>query len=234
MTQTLKLILIIAILAVFILLEYFTYHELWIKLGINWSISSLLNKVTILIVSLLLFTISYQAIKSKVKIFLVCLICLIPTLISFMINPIYLEDYNWKGKVEVLTPDDNLIIKKILDFDNQFDGVICLASTNCPYCKNYAQKFSALEGKLDILFILFTYNKNNEITEFKKSAKASSINCLAITLKEEKDFLKMCKGKFPTFFYFKKNKAIYKWNATSFGLPVFDWIQDFNLLSTSD
>ena len=139
-------------------------------------------------------------------------------------RPIYSGDYNKEGKA--VSIEKNSLLDVILASQPNYDGLICIASPSCPFCKdavsNRLRVMKERNPKLAIGVALFTSDSSN-ITRFQKETDSKNLDYFLSP--DIKGTIDLCKGAFPTFIYIKNKKITHIWGNSQMGYPALDWIE---------
>lgn len=210
-----------------ILIELLLDFELfYAKLGFSWFFSLTLNKLFLLIMSLIVILNIKKLNKKTHRVFLMFFLG-VGWFVSFWKTPLYKEDFNKRGVDITGIYKDNDFCKRFNKLYPNYKGMLCLANVGCPHCKRIAKKIEIVKKRspnLNICFVLFS-TEGESITSFKRESGAKNIDCELIKESEELAFMEICEGKFPTFLYVANNDFIYKWSARQFGSRALDWVE---------
>ncbi len=230
MTQKKFLLLFVAILTnLTIIICSDHISNFLIELDIGWTQSRLLPIIAV--IGLTIFSSTYLLFKinfSKwLRMISAILLCLTSLLFEFYCNPIYIEDYRSEG-LEIKQDEkynNHEVAKLIAKTNSNYTGLMCIVSKDCGFCHALAPKLETLvnRSKVDVIVIIAS-SEQDDIDYFKGETDAYSPDYLISG--SFKGVLEICDGSFPTIFYMKQGRIIYKWNNNQFGYPAFDWVEN--------
>jgi hypothetical protein len=194
--------------------------------GFSWTFASLSTWSILFICALIITFVSLRAKKRKmVQIIVGCTLSLTLLIGNFILHPIYQGDYTKKGKSVSIS--NNSLLKTILSSQTKFDGLVCIASPSCPFCK------AAVESRLNVLHerkpsmniavALFT-SDTTQMENFKTETASENLDYFLSP--DIKGTIDLCHGAFPTFLYVQNQKIIHIWTNAQMGFPALDWIEN--------
>ncbi|MFM1877027.1 MAG: hypothetical protein RL266_2764 [Bacteroidota bacterium] len=195
------------------------------KLG--WMTSFLFPRVLFLIVTLALsvsvVTFCDGAVWLRTLIFVTIFgFCIVGFV---LLNPPYNSDWSKKGIVLQDEPAAQAIEAFLDSAYTDFEGVVCLALHDCPYCINAIPLLELLsERNTDLRVVVMVYAVNSQsMANFKLHVKETDMDIYRAPKPEETFALAM--GTFPAYVYVKNGRAQYLWTNAQFGFPALDWIE---------
>jgi len=217
--STAILFLIALILIIFPKLLFFKGLES----GFSWTISALSHWI-ILIIVVVLIMLSLKLKIKKVYSIIIKLIILIGILGSYFAqNPIYQGDYI---KVDTeLNISDNSLLTTITNTNPDFNGIVCIASPGCMFCKEATRdRLKKIKVRSDIDVAVFLAAEDSAAIDFYiKETNAPELTYFLV--EDTEGMNEIAQGRYPTFIYIKDNKIAYKWSNDNLGYPALDWIE---------
>jgi hypothetical protein len=194
--------------------------------GFSWTFASLSTWSILLICALLITFVSLRAKERKILQLIVgCTLSLSLLIGNFILHPIYQGDYTKKGKSVSISK--NSLLNTILSSQPNFDGLVCIASPTCPFCKAAVESrlnvMHERKPSLNIAVALFT-SDTSQMENFK--IETSSENLDYFLSPDIKGTIDLCHGAFPTFLFIKNQKIIHIWSNGQMGYPALDWIEN--------
>ena len=197
-----------------------------VSAGYSWTFSALSSWIIIFICSALILWITLRA-KEKKLLFIIVGITLSIAMIAgnFIVRPIYQGDYTKKG--QTVSISENSLLSIVLEKTPNYNGLICIASPTCPFCKEAAETrlkvMKERNPKLQIGIALFTSDSSN-IERFQSETETENLDYYLSP--DEKGTIDLCHGAFPTFIYIKDKKILQIWTNGEMGYPALDWIEN--------
>lgn len=191
--------------------------------GFSWVLSYLFPWFLILLFSLASSRSLFVSLKGKLRIWLPMVAFILLPGLFFAMNPIYEGDFNKSGKPKALT--ENQILSDVLRFDPDFDGLVCVASPNCPYCVEAVKtKIYRIfqRAKIDALVYL-GIGDEQVAAVFREKAQAPEIPVVLNTAPD--DGLDIDENVIPVFLYIRKGEIVHLWRNEQLGFPALDWIE---------
>lgn len=152
---------------------------------------------------------------------------LLHLVIHFSLNPIYEGDFNKMGQTKSLV--NNQILTDVLKLDSNFEGLVCVASVNCPYC------IEAIRNKVNLVYergkvnaLVYLGAGDAELLRvFRVNTDAPNI---PIVINSNLDgVIDIDEKAIPVFLYVKNKKIIHLWRNEQLGFPALDWIENKTL-----
>lgn len=195
------------------------------NLGLGWMASYLLPRMSVLVLTILLALLLWPATKAlKFRILLTILVLGIGIGGYLIVNPPYIR---WTKQGTDMTAEvgGHPIEAYLNEHHPGFDGVICLALPGCPHCKTAIPKLALMQQRVpDIDLFVFVFTEDSaKVTSFKQYAGVDHLPYVAVP--EPKQSIRLSRGRFPAFLYFKDGKVVYRWSNNQFGYPAFDWVE---------
>lgn len=197
-----------------------------VSAGFSWTFAALSTWLVLIICAILILWMSFRAKQKKtIQIILGCVLSIALLFGNFIVRPIYQGDFNKEG--QVLNISKNTLLHSILNKQADYNGLICIASPTCPFCKQAAKTrlkvMKERKPSLQIGIALFTTD-TNELERFRKETETQNLTYYLI--QDAKGVLDLCHGAFPTFIYIKDKKVVHIWKNNQFGFPALDWIEN--------
>jgi hypothetical protein len=198
--------------------------DLLLNKGFSWLFSYLSNWFVVLILTGFAVYFSFKVIE-RYRILIGILIFVIPLSVFFAVNPIYESDLKKKGLA--LEIENNPILVDVLRYAPEFDGLVCIASSGCPYCvmsvRETISKLHMRKKNADVLIFL-PRGDESTIKNFREKSGAMQIPIIVSSLNDGKIHLDI--PGVPAFIYIKNNKIIHQWSIDNLGYRALDWIEN--------
>lgn len=221
MKNIIALVLLVCSALLIMYPHYFVVRA--IDSGYSWTISALSHWILLLIISLL-FVLLVQLKIKKVWVILIKIVVPITILgVYFAQNPIYQGDYI---KVDTeLNISDNSVLTTISKTNPDFNGIVCLASPGCGFCKEATHtRLKRIKMRSDIDVAVFLAADDSSAIDFYIS-ETDAPELEYFLVEEQEGMNELTQGRYPTFIYIKDNKIAYKWSNDNLGYPALDWIE---------
>lgn len=197
-----------------------------ISAGYSWTFSALSSWVIIFICTVLILWITIRSKERRLLHIIIGASLSIGLLVgNFIVRPIYQGDYTKKG--QTVTINENSLLSIVLEKNPNYDGLICIASPSCPFCKEAAETrlkvMKERNPKLQIGIALFT-SDSSHIEQFQSETETENLDYYLSP--DEKGTIDLCHGAFPTFIYIKDKKILQIWTNGEMGYPALDWIEN--------
>lgn len=199
----------------------------FLRWGFSWVASYVLPWLCVILLSFLLAKTIRYLVKGHYKKWLPVVVFLLPLLIHFSLNPVYEGDFNKMGQRKSLV--NNQILSDVLKFDSNFEGMVCVASGNCPYC------IEAIKDKVNLVYergkvnaLVYLGAGNEELLRvFRVNTDAPNI---PIVINSNFDgVIDIDENAIPVFLYIKNKKITHLWRNEQLGFPALDWIENKTL-----
>lgn len=197
-----------------------------VELAWSWMNSYLLPKGLLLILSAVLTWAVWPVFSSWKRFQFLGLLLVFGIAIGgyLLVNPPYIE---WIKQGTDMTAElsGNPVEKYLNQNQPDFDGIICLALPGCPHCEVAISKLALMQKRvpeMDVMVFVFTED-STKVNSFQKDTGVETLPFQAVP--DPDDSIELCKGKFPTFLYFKNGKVIHRWFNWQFGYPAIDWVE---------
>lgn len=145
---------------------------------------------------------------------------------AFAACPIYIEDLSDGGvAIEAEAFAGNSVVAMLAENNPAFDGVVCVASISCPYCRDAASKLAVLKERTperDVAMVLYSLDET-QLTAYPEETNAHNLDFYLTP--DEQGSMQICEGRFPTFVYVREGKVIKKWDSSALGFPAYDAIE---------
>lgn len=211
------------ILGVLIFLGKPWLQQTFINQGFSWVLSYLFPWVLVLLFSFLIAKNVFGLFKSNVRFWLPPLVFLILPALFFSMFPIYEGDFNQSGKPKDLS--ENQILSDVLSVKPDFEGLVCVASPNCPFCIEAVQTkiYHVFQrAKIDALVYL-GFGDEDTVNKFRLNADAPE---MPIVLNSNPEGgLDIDEDVIPVFIFIRDAKIVHLWRNEQLGFPALDWIE---------
>lgn len=213
---------------VVVVLSYF-YDDAIVSRGIlsnfSWTFSKLLPWFIVLLMSLIITVIVVRALRNRsLKIFSGFLIPVLLLGVMFAINPIYSADFVKKGTAQQI--DDHRLIAIAEGFKPNFDGIVAIVDSNCPFCRKATRErlniMAARNVDIDIALTLNTADREI-IDDYIERTNSSELDYIPHEPSEK--LLQLTGGVFPTFVYIQSGQILHQWKNSELGYPAIDWME---------
>jgi hypothetical protein len=194
-----------------------------LNVGLPWTVLSILIWILILLLAAITAIHAFKILQGHSKFWVPILAFTIPLGSYFAANPIYEGDYNKLGTSKDIAEND--ILKDILGFKSDFNGLVCVASPHCPYClEAVREKVQMLHkrNKIDVL-VYMAFGDEKTIQDFRM--RAESPNVPIIVNSNPNSGLDIDESVIPVFLFIKDSKIVYLWRNDQLGFPALDWIE---------
>ena len=197
-----------------------------ISAGYSWTFSALSSWIIIFICTVLILWITIRSKERRLLHIIIGASLSIGMLVgNFIVRPIFQGDYTKKG--QTVTISENSLLSIVLEKNSNYDGLICIASPSCPFCKEAAETrlriMKERNPKLQIGIALFT-SDSSHIEQFQSETETENLDYYLSP--DEKGTIDLCHGAFPTFIYIKDKKILQIWTNGEMGYPALDWIEN--------
>lgn len=142
-----------------------------------------------------------------------------------LINTPYKADWNSKGTLVKNVKATEPILTFIDSTNTNFDGIACMALTDCDYCHDMIDeliKMKVRKPSLDVVIFLFALD-SIEIQTFEK--QIGNIDIPVFSAPAPNISFLLTYGNFPTLLYIKNSSVKQRWYNNQFGYPVRDLIE---------
>ncbi len=198
-------------------------YELALKLGLSWTLAYLFGWILVLLFSAATAYVCRKNILGHTRIWVPILAFAIPLAGYFATNPIYQGDFNKTGKVKDIS--ENAILADVLATTPDFNGLVCVASPNCPYCLEAVQtriQVLSKRNRIDVAVYL-GFGDENTVAEFKERTDSKHVPFI---LNSEPDTgIDIDEPVIPIFLFIKDKKIVHLWRNDEMGYPALDWIE---------
>ncbi len=197
-------------------------YDFLLELGLSWTISFIMPKLILHISVISAIIIS----RKRLLLLTTCILGIGLIIIDFYLAPIYLEDYNKKGQEITSDLSNNKLKQEIFSSKPTYNGIICVASISCPFCRtamSRLKKMKKREPDLDITIVLYTLD-TAKLLAYQLETQTQEFDYLLAPGQE--DIMEITNGAFPYFIYAKDNQFIHKWSNNDFGYPAKDWVEN--------
>lgn len=141
------------------------------------------------------------------------------------VNIPYLDDWMAYGNNMPNEAEENPVEVFLNGTQPEFDGLVSMVLPGCPHCEVLISKLVLLQERnpeLDQVIFVFA----NDSTEFDSFMKGRQETNLPFHLVPEPSrSIALCRGRFPTLFYFKNGRLAHRWTNSQFGYPALDWVE---------
>lgn len=194
-----------------------------VNLGMSWTFAFLLPWILVSLFAGLFAWELRKRLKQHYKIWVPLLAFLLFLGLHFSLNPIYEGDLNKFGKEKKW--QENQILEDVLAYDSNFEGLVCVASPNCPYCIEAVQKkINAIHKRGHVQIIVYLGNGGEqEILLFRDRAQAFEVPIILNSHPE--DGIDIDENVIPVFVYIKNQTVTHLWRNDQLGYRALDWIE---------
>lgn len=216
--------IIASILIILVLIFPFEAYRWGIANNVSWTLSALLNWLILILFSAIVVSSLRRVSKNRLlNLTIKTLVFCLPLGIYFARNPIYQGDYI-KTDTEI-SDSENSIVKTIVASKPDFNGIVCIASPGCGFCKEATKhRLKPIKSRTDINVAIFLAVKDTAAIDYYISE--TNAPELDYFLLEEVDGLnEITQGRFPTFIYVKDKRIAHIWSNDNLGFPALDWIE---------
>ena len=191
----------------------------------SWTISALSHWILIILLLIPLFIV-FNPWKKKLLNWITKLSITLLSLGSyFAMNPIYQGDYSKTGEPLSISKDNSLL-NTILSQSPNFDGIVCIVSPGCPFCKIAArERLKVMKQRatdIDVA-VFISATDSSAISYFISETDAPELTYFLVEEPEGMHALTL--GSYPTFVYIKNKTILHKWSNDALGYPALDWIE---------
>lgn len=223
MKKNLYLILFFALGLVIAVLHGFVFN-LALRMGFSWVVAYLTPWIVVVLSSIAAAYIVFKRTNQLRRLWLPVVVFAVIPAFHFVLNPVYQGDFNKIGREIEL--EENLILGDVLNFNSDFDGIVCVASPSCQYCIEAVRtKIRHLHqrGKIDVLVFL-GFGNDTILNQFRVDANAFE---LPIVLNSNPALgIDIDESVIPVFMYIREQKIIHIWRNDQLGFPALDWIEN--------
>ncbi len=195
-------------------------------LGFGWMNSYLFPRLLLILFTSVLIAAIFPSLKlPKVRKTVVGVLIGVVCVGGYLaINPPYVNDWFRTGTDMLGVADENPI-GNFLNRETNFDGLVCLALPDCPYCVEAIPNLEMLqERNPNVEIVVFVFAKDSTgVQSFNRHIGETDIPIYLVP--SPKESIELCGGQFPTYLYFRNGKIIHRWFNSEFGYPALDWIE---------
>ena len=196
------------------------------SLTFSWMAGLVIPKLALILLVFLSLLVSWKTLGNigSLKWVLVLLIVGAPIGSYLLVNIPYVNEWTKHG-TDLSNEELNPIEEYLRISNPDFDGLICFYLPGCPHCEEAKAKLEVLHQRqpnLDLLIFVFTED-SALVDSYKHKAVGGTLNYLPVPNPNE--CLKLNRGKFPSFFYFKDGILKHRWFSSQFGYPALDWVE---------
>ena len=194
-----------------------------ISIGWSWTFAFALPWIVVVVFSGLFAFQLRKTLKNHFRIWVPLLSFLILPGLHFALNPIYEGDLNKFGKEKNWR--ENQILEDVLAFDSNFEGLVCVASPNCPYCVEAVQtKINAIHQRGHTDAIVYLGSGDEQwIPFFRDKTQAREVPIILNSHPE--DGIDIDENVIPVFLYIKNQTVVHLWRNEQLGFRALDWIE---------
>lgn len=215
--------LVVLLLSLLLIIFPDVLYNYGISGGWSWTFSALSHWIGILVLS----TVGVILLPFQMKKIYATLlkITVVLALLGgyFFVRPIYQGDY--KKADRELNDATNSVLTEVLAAKPGFEGVICIASPGCPFCKIATRyRLKEIKRRTNLGVGVFLAAKDSSaITAYSEETESPELDYFLV---ENTDGMnQMSEGRYPTFLYIKNKKIVHKWSNDNLGYPALDWIE---------
>jgi len=197
--------------------------SLMINTGTSWTFAYLAPWFFTFFIAVLISRLVFQNLTGFKRTIFAIFALLIPVVTYFGINPIYEGDFIKKGRSTEFTK--NQILNDILSEDPNFDGLVCVASPNCPHCVEAVKTKMAPMHKRNQskVFIYLAFGDQSTVENFKKQSESGQTPLIVNS--DIYGALDIDETVIPVFLYIKNGQIVHLWRNDQMGYPALDWIE---------
>lgn len=194
-----------------------------LNLGVSWTFSYILSWIVVILFSFITAFLCRKHVLGKARIWLPILAFVSPIGGYFASNPIYQGDFSKMGIEK--SNSDNAVLADVLAYNPDFNGIVCVASPNCPYCVEAVRtKMKVLHKRNKIgVLVYLGFGDANTVEEFKERSNAHDVTFL---LNSDPDGgIDIDEPVIPVFIYIKNGEIVHLWRNDQIGYPAMDWME---------
>lgn len=208
------------------------YSEVMSRFGLmdlhlSWTISYLTPILLLFVSSIGMAVACFPLLKWMKKLKFLGVLVIIGVCIGAyaFVNIPYVDDWMAYGSDMPAAEDGNPIEVFLNGTRPGFDGIVSLVLPGCPYCEMALSKLATMQQRnpdLDQAIFVFA----DDSSEFDSYVKGVKVTVLPFYLVPDVDrSIALCKGRFPTFLYFKNGRFVHRWTNSQFGYPAMDRVE---------